>query len=124
MDSDRREAVQPLCGQTSGVPSAWYSPPNPDRLVYSLWASSGERAILVVVVVAVEPVASAADRMERPVLETSVQENTVEALVAAVGENPVIDYLCGENHWENEMHCHCFGVKYCRFAGDSKSYYS
>lgn len=77
----------------------------------------------MVVAAAAELVESAVDRMERPVLETSVQENTVEALVA-VGENPVIDYLCGENHWANEMHCHCLGVKYCRFVGDSKSYCS
>lgn len=77
----------------------------------------------MVVAAAAELVESAVDRMERPVLETPVQENTVEALVA-VGENPVIDYLCGENHWANEMHCHCLGVKYCRFVGDSKSYCS
>jgi hypothetical protein len=48
----------------------------------------------VVVAAAAELVEFAVDRMERPVLEASVQENAVEAL-AAVGDNPVIDYLCG-----------------------------
>ena len=48
----------------------------------------------MVVAAAAELVECAVDRMERPVLEALVQENAVEALVAA-GDNPVIDYLCG-----------------------------
>ena len=48
----------------------------------------------MVAVAAAELVASAVYRMERPGLEASALENIVEVLVA-VGDNPVIDYLCG-----------------------------